>query len=360
MANPDHLDILRQGVAAWNKWQDGQDVTLRPDLSGADLRRVSLSGANLRHTNLFRADLREADLCEASFTGTVVVKIGAGGARVKARYGGADLREADLREAELIEADLSGADLGQANLSGANLARARASHANFSRADLSGANLSTAVFLESNFENADLTGCFVYGISAWGLNLKGASQSNLVISNVPLDPVIQVDNMEMAQFIYLLLHNEKIRDVIDTITSKVVLILGRFTPERKAVLDAIRKELRERDYLPVLFDFEKPASRDLTETISTLAHMARFVIADITDAKSIPQELERIVPDLPSVPVQPLVLASQSEYGMFEHFRRYHWVLEPVLYEDEGELLAELEAKVIAPAEAKAKEQRGK
>ena len=36
-----------------------------------------------------------------------------------------------------------------------------------------------------------------------------------------------------------MLHNQKIRDVIDTITSKAVLILGRFTDERKAVLDAL-------------------------------------------------------------------------------------------------------------------------
>jgi hypothetical protein len=113
---------------------------------------------------------------------------------------------------------------------------------------------------------------------------------------------------------------QKIREVIDTIVSKMVLILGRFTAERKAVLEAIREKLRRRGYLPVLFDFEKPASRDLTETISTLAHMARFVIADISDPKSIPQELREIVPHLPSVPVQPLLLASQHEYWMFEHF----------------------------------------
>ena len=69
------------------------------------------------------------------------------------------------------------------------------------------------------------------------------------------EPEITVDNIEVAQFVYLLLHNEKIRDVIDTVTSKAVLILGRFTAERKAVLDALREELRKRDYLPILFDF---------------------------------------------------------------------------------------------------------
>jgi hypothetical protein len=59
------------------------------------------------------------------------------------------------------------------------------------------------------------------------------------------EPSITVDQIEVAQFIYLLLHNNKIRKVIDTITSKVVLILGRFAPDRKRVLDAMRNELRE-------------------------------------------------------------------------------------------------------------------
>ena len=104
----------------------------------------------------------------------------------------------------------------------------------------------------------------------------------------------------VAQFLYLLLSNPSIRDVVDTITSKVVLILGRFTPERKAVLDRLREILRAKGYSPVLFDFEKPTSRDITETVRILAGLARFVVADITDAKSIPQELMAIVPDLPS------------------------------------------------------------
>ncbi len=173
------------------------------------------------------------------------------------------------------------------------------------------------------------------------------------------EPEVTVDNIEVAQFVYLLLHNEKIRGVIDTITSKVVLILGRFTAERKAVLDALRDELRQRNYLPILFDFEKPAGRDITETISLLARMARFVVADITDAKSIPQELNVIVPDLPSVAVQPVLLEGSGEYGMFEHFTRYPWVLETYRYPSPERLIAELGERVIRPAEAKVLKLRG-
>jgi hypothetical protein len=75
---------------------------------------------------------------------------------------------------------------------------------------------------------ADLTGCHIYGVSAWGLNLDGAKQQNLVITKDD-EPTVTVDNIEVAQFIYLLLHNEKIRDVVDTIGKKGVLLLGRFT-----------------------------------------------------------------------------------------------------------------------------------
>ncbi len=202
-----------------------------------------------------------------------------------------------------------------------------------------------------------LTGCCIYGISAWNLKLEQTKQQNLVITHWN-EPKITVDNIEVAQFIYLMLHNQKLRDVIDTITSKAVLILGRFTAERKSVLDAIREELRRRDYLPILFDFDKLANRDITETISLLARMVRFVVADITDAKAVPQELNVIVPDLPSVPVQPLLLRENSEYVMFEHYARYPWVLPLYRYETPDQLIAALGEQVIEPAARKASELR--
>jgi len=173
------------------------------------------------------------------------------------------------------------------------------------------------------------------------------------------EPEITVDNIEVAQFIYLLLYNQKIRHVIDTITSKIVLILGRFTDERKAVLDALRDELRKRDYLPILFDFDNPASRTRDETITLLARMARFVIADISDAKSILQELRAIVPELPSVPVQPVIIASQEEPGMFDFYRGFRSFLPVHRYDTPVQLLTELINRVIEPSEAKVLEIRG-
>ena len=49
-------------------------------------------------------------------------------------------------------------------------------------------------------------------------------------------------------------------------------------------------------------DFDKATSRNTDETITLLARMARFVIADISDDKSVLQELRAIVPELRVVP----------------------------------------------------------
>jgi uncharacterized protein YjbI with pentapeptide repeats len=357
------------------------------DLSEADLNGADLSEANLHAATLTNATVRGANLSKANLTEAVLSGVNLCNSKlneatlVEANLVNAALIIADLTKANLAEANLEGANLTRANFTEANLAKTNLSkallkEANFVRANLGGANLSGADLnganlSGANLKNADLSGakmigvklngatingCRVFGVSAWGLvGLEKAEQANLIITPES-EPIITVDNLEVAQFLYLLLHSERIRFMIDSITSKVVLILGRFTSERKAVLDAIRDELRTRDYLPVLFDFDKPSSRDITETVSTLAHMARFVIADITDAKSIPQELETIVPDLPSVPIQPILQASAKEYPMFEHFTRYNWVLKIHHYIDTDDLLNSLAKKIIIPAEKKAKE----
>jgi len=310
MANPEHLAILQRGAYIWNEWRKN-NPGIQPDLCEASLFECNLSGVNLHGANLSdswlswsclrKADLRNSNLRLAHFEGTILIG-------------------ADLRNAILEGTDLTNANLVDANLSGANL-----------------------------------LACRIAGASAWGINLQGAKQRNLIITP-NTDPSITVDDLEAGQILYWFLNNAKLGRFIDTVARKVVLILGRFTPELKAVLDAIREELRKRDYLPVLYDFDKPATRDITETMRTLAHLSRFIIADISDPKSIPLELQAVVPDL-AVPVQPLLLSGQNEFSMFVDLRKkYHWVLATHQYTDIADLLASLGDKVIAPAEAKAKE----
>jgi hypothetical protein len=210
--------------------------------------------------------------------------------------------------------------------------------------------------------DADLTDCKVFGVFVWGLKLsEGTKQQNLVITS-PNEPKVTVDDIEVAQFIYLLLHSRKIRRVIDTITTKVVLILGRFSlPERKEILDKLRDELRKpgRNYVPVVFDFPIPENVDVTETVKVLAGLARFVTADITDATEIRVELNNIVRDFTSLAIQPILLKGQPAFVSLPHVEIFRVMLPTFEYDNQEHLLANLDESVIRRAENKVQELRG-
>jgi hypothetical protein len=133
-----------------------------------------------------------------------------------------------------------------------------------------------------------------------------------------------------------------------------VLILGRFTEARKDVLDDIRRALTQLDrvYVPILFDFEKARDRDLIESVLRFAAVSRFVIADLSDPKSVPAELQAIVPAFPSLPVIPLIEDAQREYPVSDHILRRESVRTPVVrYRDRAHLTSIFQTQVLEPAE---------
>jgi uncharacterized protein YjbI with pentapeptide repeats len=229
----------------------------------------------------------------------------------------------------------AGTNFCEAHLPGAVLRKADCHRANFDRADLSGANfngarLELAILVGASVDKAMFTGCRVYGISAWGLDVaRVKDQSDLRITRED-EPKITVGNLEVAQFVYLMLHNAKIRTVIDTIGEKGVLILGRFTKERKAVLNRMRDELQKIGFVPMIFDFEAPTQKDFTETIKTLAGMSRFIIADITNPRSAPLELHALVPEY-RIPFVPIIKKGEEPFAMFRDLQR-DWVLDLLEY----------------------------
>ena len=59
MADDFQLHILKQGVAAWNKWR-AWNPKYRPNLRSADLSGADLRGANLTGTNVTQEQLDSA------------------------------------------------------------------------------------------------------------------------------------------------------------------------------------------------------------------------------------------------------------------------------------------------------------
>jgi len=142
MASQEHLEILKRGVDAWNRWRQ-ENPEIVPKLAEADFGAISLT----------RMDLNRADLYGANLIGT--------------RLSGADLCGADLRGARLISADLVHADisranlgwaiLSQANLAGANLSCTELSLADFNHALLSGADFSDSKMFSTVLGGVDLS-----------------------------------------------------------------------------------------------------------------------------------------------------------------------------------------------------------
>lgn len=328
----------------------------RADLTEANLTQADLFAAKFRSARLTRADLSGASLADADFDGAFLDEARLTDAKLyNTSLTGSDLTRAVLAGADLAYAGLTQANLTESNCAGANLQGTLLYAANFSRANLRGAALLNALAIRTDFTGADLAGCSVYGLSAWDVNLEQATQTKLVITRE--EPHVHVDDLEVAQFIYLLLHRQKLRNVLTTLGERTVLILGRFT-ERKALLEGIADKVRSLGYLPIVFDFDRPTDRDLTETVKVLAGLSLFVVADITNPRSVPLELQATVPDY-MVPFVTLVERGQPVFGMFDDLpRKYDWALPLLEYNNAESLLAAFENKVVAPALEKLEEVR--
>ncbi len=400
MPNPEHVAILAQGQRIWNCWRK-ENPTITPDLSSAELssanlRSTDLSFSDLSHAVLSGADLTDADLSNASLRSSMVDYATLAGANLRfcnlddarldgaichsadfseasacnatlveanlclaklrrTHFDGSNLTKCDLSEAEAVEAQFTHATLNDATLYRTDLTAASLQHAQLLRADLA-----LSIMVRTALDYANLTDCSVYGASVWDASVVGTVQKDLRITPVfrypyvgfsTEEPTVTVDDLEVAQFVHLLLRNDRLKSVIDTIGSKGVLILGRFTPERKQVLDMIRDKLRSLNFVPMMFDFERPTQRDFSETIKTLAGLSRFIVADITNPKSSPLELQATMPDY-MIPFVPIIDESEEPFSMFRDLKQKYgaWVLDVLKYDTPSNLMAAFEPAVVRPA----------
>ncbi|SKA99840.1 Uncharacterized protein YjbI, contains pentapeptide repeats [Prosthecobacter debontii] len=190
MANSQHLEILNQGVTAWNEWRKNNKQRQSLDLTEAQLShktfvKADLSGADLSKSFLFGADLRGADLSGAELSGTDFREADLSGANLRE----ADLTAACLMNAQFIRTDLIGATLHGANLSYAVLTDAKLNGANLIDADLSLADLTSADLRDSKLQGAKFLDSLL--ICA---NLSYAQFGTTVLANVRLSTTIGLES----------------------------------------------------------------------------------------------------------------------------------------------------------------------
>ena len=223
MANPKHLDILKQGVDAWNAWRENNSES-RPDLRGADLSRTDLKNVNLVEADLKTANFRDAYLSQALFRGADLEKAILFGANLfESDLRACRLTEADLRNAVLIGANLKKADLSGAVLSEADLRRADLRGANLQRANLRGDHLMGDRLRRTDLRGADLGGADLSGADLRRANLKGnyfktVNLKDTVFKNSLMhDTILSNNDLSIAEDLDSVIHYGPSSIGIDTV-----------------------------------------------------------------------------------------------------------------------------------------------
>jgi uncharacterized protein YjbI with pentapeptide repeats len=381
-----HLQLLKHSLArgsarAWNRWRS-EHPRVVPDLRGVILPGKWLGRYNLDRARLDRAVLDRAHLGAARLEG--------------ASLRGASLDQANLEAVHAAGSDFSGVHMRNAYLHVADCRRARflgdaylrhvdAREADFTGAKLTGANLADADLTAACFDGADLGraqlgGAILNGTSLLGARLRGALVGGAFIRNVETDDktdqrdlaldvhvvwdrpkgdaiVFQdADDLRLAQFHDVVSERGAIGSLISASARRVVLILGRFLPRRKRVLNRLADALRERGKIPVVFDFPNPEEREVSDTVRFIAGMSQFIVVDLTKASSVPLELQATIPDL-MVPVLPIVQTGEAVFSMFSDLqRRYAWIQPTVSYTSAEQLVRHVDAAIVYRAERAAEQ----
>ena len=190
---------------------------------------------------------------------------------------------------------------------------------------------------DCRFDDAVLAGFYGEGVRVSNLSLTPADEAGLL-----------VDDLEMVQLMEALLMKSRWHDLFAARSLRLVLVLGSFAGWRRDHLDALREVLRRRDYVPVVVDLENRVGRKLREGIGNLAHLARFMIADLAGSREFVGHIRTFGLAIRTLPLQSIVPEG-------EEFIEIPGVpaQEPYRYRDTEHLIETFDECVLHPIEEK-------
>jgi len=205
--------------------------------------------------------------------------------------------------------------------------------------------------MNSRFTGCQIIDCDVFGANIWSLDSIETVQKDLKVpygENKIKKSFISIDDIELANVVYLLSMNANFSKLIDQSKTNCVLILGRFSDGAIDRLHQIKEELRIRNFSPIVFDFKSPKSLDLIEVIVLLSLLSKFIIADLSEPKSVPAELQAILGSL-MIPVVPILQRNSTPYGTFTSTNRYFWVLPVLIFDTTDDLKRVFDKAIVEP-----------
>lgn len=327
---------ILKGVDFWARWQRENPVEInftRPtwyDSPGQD--GVQIKGRN-----------------RINFDGYTMKNVTIYGAFAE----GISIRDATVDGCHFEEGDFSRADFSRTRFVNTRFNKTILTDSCFDGASFTNCNLNRVNLTGAKFCLKEISETVVYGISAWDLRTCEAMQQGKLVIERTYDLYsdliergqvpMTVDNIELAQFIHYLSDHKKMRDTINIFNAKGVLLLGRFKDGGLERLYRIREWLTAHGYMPMIFDFSRPDSLDLTQTVVTMAGLSKFVLADLSGS-SVPQELHAIL----SAFEKPVIGFSERDpYALFWDLRGPVFL---VKYTTDADLLKGL-AEKLAEAE---------
>jgi len=292
-------------------------------LGGSDFTGASAKGCNFSGSSLPKSVWNDCSIDSCNFQGLTASNVSAQSAR---------FLNCDFRNSILDGLNADGSAFTNSSFSQCKLIAST-----FTNSKLYSCKLDYALLCKANFDGATLDGCSVFGISIWGSDFSKSDQKNFIV-NLPGGNLIVTNSIEYSYFLYQCIENSNFKKYFESTSEKLVLILGRFTPKRMVYIDAIRNSLSKKGLIPVLFDFDKPETQDLSEVVLSLALISRFTVVDLSDPKCAPHEIATIAPHVNS-PIAAVIEKGQRPYAMYsDMMRRYSWVLEPEVYQSHSEI----------------------